>query len=158
MRQVNLCMFSSYTSYCILIDAKRGKEYKGMWSQRDRRGKHKRESETASERNIKEPLQLTRLGKARSQLEPSARGKHQEPATPNVTLRTLLSSEMASQFSWQDMTFYLGLPWKKTLWQPPADTHLGDTPGPTERPWLFPQKWEKFANMIWCKRAGSSWR
>ena len=35
----------------------------------------------------------------RSQLGPNAPGKHQEPATPNVTLHTLLSSEMASQFS-----------------------------------------------------------
>lgn len=66
--------------------------------QKNERERRERERDVEKGRNRKEPRQLTRLAE-RSQLGPSAPGKHQESATPNVTLRTLLGSEMASQFS-----------------------------------------------------------
>lgn len=53
--------------------------------------------ETVSERE-KGSLRISPGLAERSQLGPNAPGKHQEPATPNVTLHTLLGSEMASQF------------------------------------------------------------
>lgn len=113
--------------------------------------------ETVSEINRKEPWQLTRLGR---EVPVRARCPRQAPGICYSKRHTLYAAQL-----WDGFTIFLtghdisvGLAAEKTVWQPPADTHLGDTPGPTEGLCLFPQNWEKFANMIWWKRAESSWR
>lgn len=76
----------------------------------------------------------------RPQLGPHASGKHQEPATPNVALRTALSSEMASQSSWQDMTFHSGWQQRKLCDSRLLAHSWGIPPSPSKGLSLFPEK------------------
>lgn len=78
-------------------------EMKGGWGTKERQWVEELENSLSSSPGFAEW----------SQLGPNAPGKHQEPATPNVTLCTLLRFEVASQFPWQDMTFHLVWQWRK---------------------------------------------
>lgn len=121
---------------------KRDAENKGkVWGKRDeRRARDKRESERDSEwKRERKPPHLTRLGRevpVRAQCPRQAPGAcYSKRHTPHAAR---LRDGFTIFLTGHDIS--LGLAAKKTVWQPPADTHLGDTPGPTEGPWLFSTK------------------
>lgn len=77
-----------------------------------------------------------------SQLGPNAPGKHQEPTTPKR--RAAHGARL-----WDGFTIFLtghdislGLAAKRSVWQPPAYTLLGNTPGPTRA--CFKQNWRRW--------------
>lgn len=119
---------------------------------------------TVGDGNKKEPWQLTGLGR---EVPVRAQCLRQAPgACYSKTSHSTLCSALRWLHNFPDRTWHFtwaGCEKKNKKQKKNGDSRLltytwGNTPGPTQAPWLPPQNWKKFANMIWSKRAWSSWR
>ncbi len=124
-----------------------------VWAQKTK----ERARATVSEGNIKEPRQLTRLGR---KVPVRAQCPRQAPGACYSKRHTLHAAQL-----WDGFTIFLtghdislGLAAEEIVWQPPADTLLGEPLVQRRDSAFFHKNWEKFANIIWCKSAESSWR